>query len=551
MADPEAPSSLAGNLLASVASIAVLAVLFTALEGGLRAAGVGAPDASSSRLQYQQLYLPILAPGARPDGTAVWATEDPRLPFQTILAEKPANGLRVVVFGGSATAGLGFSPNATFARHLERMLADAYPDRSVEVLNLGIVALASRQVKLLVSEVTEHYDPDVLVVYSGNNEFLEIHAEKYAAANQSWLGRAGGLVQGTHLLRALRQLIRGRPRPPSLADHDFSRDALRVTQDRIIQDVAVSDDEIQAVVDHYEANLEELARSAAAGETPLLMLAVASNWRWRGRADLPAGWRDEFGAPGEDAAPALLVSIVERLEAAPRDERAELLFRRAVVEEELGDFEAARESYRAAMNADPHLRRALDAMNERVQGVAARNGAGFLDAVAVLGADAPHGIVGFEHFYDYVHFTPRGAVRMAEAVFASLRSLGVLPPPGDFSAAAYRDRELAALEDLSVDPLELASWMGVGDQPGRQIADRDLWKYDLLVAGFDERLAEDGDDLRALVQRGNAAYFRVDGADAAERDYRAALALAPDDPIIRANLARLRAERPLGAVRGR
>ena len=45
---------------------------------------------------------------------------------------------------------------------------------------LGIVALSSRQVKLLVEDVCARVAPDVVVVYSGNNEFLELHAEKYA-----------------------------------------------------------------------------------------------------------------------------------------------------------------------------------------------------------------------------------------------------------------------------------------------------------------------------------------------------------------------------------
>jgi hypothetical protein len=48
--------------------------------------------------------------------------------------------------------------------------------------------------------------------------------------------------------------------------------------------------------------------------------------------------------------------------------------------------------------------------------------------------------------------------------------------------------------------------------------------------------------LRALVYRGNARYFRIDGAEAAERDYRAALAADEHNPVIRANLSRLLAE---------
>ena len=119
-------SPVLANVLMLLGSVLMSVLLILALEGVLRLVGLGAPDAAhASRLKYQQIYLPILEPGERADGTPVVKTADSRLPYQSILAKKPANGLRVFTFGGSATAGLGFSPNVTFARHLERMLEQA------------------------------------------------------------------------------------------------------------------------------------------------------------------------------------------------------------------------------------------------------------------------------------------------------------------------------------------------------------------------------------------------------------------------------------------
>ncbi|MGI9432374.1 MAG: SGNH/GDSL hydrolase family protein, partial [Myxococcota bacterium] len=449
MSNPKASSELAGNLLTALVSFGILALLFGLLEGALRVGGIGARDASASRLAYQQLPLPLLRQAERPDGTPVWVTADPRLPFQTILAAKPANGLRIVTLGGSATAGLGFSPNVTFARHLERMLEEALPERRVEVLNLGIVALSSRQVKRVVAEVCEGYAPDLVVVYSGNNEFLELHAEKYAAANRGVLASLADAVERYHVFRAIRLALYGPPTSPSLADRDVSHEDLRLTQARIIEDVELTAEEVGQVVDGYEANLENIVEVASAAGTRLVLVSVASNWKWRGRSDLPADWMGEFVPLGDaKAAPdlaRLLEVLDERVAAAPADERSALLFRRAVVEEALGDFEAARVSYAAAMNEDPHLRRALDAMNERVEAVARRRKVTFLDAVATLADDAEHGIVGFGHFYDYVHFTPRGAVVLAEALFRTLVSMGVVPAERLDVADAYRERRLRAL----------------------------------------------------------------------------------------------------------
>ena len=72
-----------------------------------------------------------------------------------------------------------------------------------------------------------------------------------------------------------------------------------------------------------------------------------------------------------------------------------------------------------------------------------------------------------------------------------------------------------------------------------QLAERDPWKYDRLLRELDRRIAEDPRDLAALVYRGNASYFQIDRGDQAERDYREALSIAPEDRLIRANLERL------------
>jgi lysophospholipase L1-like esterase len=546
MPGPPTRSPLAANALLVTVSVAVSLCLLAAVEGGLRLAGVGAPDATrTSRLRYQQIWFPTLAPAVRADGTPVLRPVDPRLGHQSILREKPPGGLRVVTFGGSATAGLGFGPNGTFSRELERLLRAAYPERPIEVLNLGIVALASKQVKLLVAEAARELAPDLLVVYCGNNEFLEVHAEKYAEASATPLSRAVGWVTDLHLYRTVHGLLRPPRRDASMPERGMASEELRLSQDEIIRHVSMTEAEIGEVVDRYEHNLEEMADAAAAARVPILLGTVASNWEWRGRSDLPADWLEARLGEAGPATPERLRRARQRLSellaTSPRDELHALLYERAVAETALGEIDAARADYRAAMNADPHLRRALDAANERVRRVAARRGTGLVDVVELLARRAPDGIVGFDEFYDYVHLTPRGNVLVASGIYEAMRAMDVVPPAPGFDLAAFVSERLARVEGLRADPFAVEEWIGFGFDPAG-IHDRDLWKYDRLLAVLDARLAADPRDLAALVYRGNASYFRRDGGPAAARDWRAAQALAPDDPAIRANLARLAAE---------
>ena len=207
---------LAGNLLVVLTSLAFTFLFLALVEGILRLSGLGDPGTSqSSRLAYQQIHLPALAPDQRPDGTRVLRTNDPRLPYQEILREKPEKAIRIMTFGGSATAGLGYSPNVTFSRQLARMLEASHPEQTIEVGNLGIVSLASRQVASLVEEAAREYDPDALIVYSGNNEFLEVHAEKFAAAQASPLSKIRDELFDTNLFRIVRRAVRAPPQPPS------------------------------------------------------------------------------------------------------------------------------------------------------------------------------------------------------------------------------------------------------------------------------------------------------------------------------------------------
>lgn len=539
---PGASSARAANLLLAAASLAFSLALILLLEGALRLLRIG--PAEPSRLPFQQLVLPVLEPAQRADGTPIWRPRDRRLPYQSLPREADDSQLRVFALGASAVAGLGFGPNVAFPRALERTLTRALPGRTPHVVNLGIVGLSSRQVAQLAADVCERYEPDLLVVYSGHNEFLELHAEKYAEAEATPASRALDLVLRSRLYAVTQGLLGREPGDPSLADRELSREDFELAQDRILQRVELSPGEIAEVVDRYEANLDEIARTARAHDVPLALMTVASNWRWLGREDLPEGWVEallgDAGPPSGERLARAEALLSQRLAEAAPPERWQWRFRLAVVAERRGDLEAARRRYREALDEDPHLRRALSVMNARVASVAERRDAVLVDTVARLAAREEDGVPGFGTFFDHVHFTPRGAELAAAALFEGLLDAGALPAPAGGGAGAYLEERLAALAHLERDSLSVGEWMGLGFDPG-QVADRDLWKYDRMVKGLDAHVDDPADRFRALVYRGNAAFFRLGGARDAERDYRAALAVEPH-PAVRANLLRLAAE---------
>jgi lysophospholipase L1-like esterase len=534
----------------AVASAAIALSILAAIEATLRWRGIGEPHPSrASRLKYQHVFQPTFTPSQLADGTDVLVPSDARLPFQWIRSDKPERALRVAAFGGSAMAGLGHSPNASFSRYLEQMLRKADPSRTIEVLNLGIVALSSAQVRLLVEDVSARYQPDVVLVYSGNNEFLEVHAEKYFAKHASWLDRTAGELRRSNLYRVFERMLRRSARDPSIArTSELTAENLRLTQREIVRGVELTPQELAAVIERYAENIDMIAAAAQAAGAYTVLMTVASNWEWRGREDLPADWLEEFAQdadPNPDAEPVAACKRARMLldrqldDALPR-ERSELLFRRAVCARRLGDFTSARSDYRSAMNEDPHLRRALDAANARVREVAAVRGTALIDTIEVLAVRSEHGIIGFDVFYDYVHFTPPGAMWVAAAIFDELTRGGVVEP-NTFDANDWVQEAIERLERRKLDALGVEDWIGFNfDRVA--LTDRDLWKYQRGLDDLDRRIEQSPGDARMRIYRGNAHSFQLDGAGEAAAMYRSALELWPEALEARANLDRLARE---------
>jgi tetratricopeptide (TPR) repeat protein len=530
-----------------IASLCVTAVLLMGLEGLLRLTGVGSLHPSqASRLRYQQVYLPMFEAGRRPDGSDAWVTVDGRIPAQSVLRDKPADVFRVFAAGGSATAGLGYSPNVTFSRHLERMLRLALPDREIEVINLGVVALSSGQVRWIVDDVCRHQDPDLVVVYSGNNEFLEIHASKYAALLNPGGPSLAGRLAGTNLFRFISGLTREAPRGRDVSMADMATADSRVPETEIVAAIEISAAEQAGIVDAYEVNLEAMVASAQATDTPLLLMTVASNWEWRGKDDLPGSWLAELLELEPTGETPDFEQAMQRLEqglanAAPED-RHDWLFKRATLLASEERWDEAVAAYRASMNSDPRQRRATDELADRVRVVAARHGVALIDTIERLGKLAGHGLVGFDEFYDYVHFTPRGCVLVAAEILRVLQRDGVLPARLPFDLDEHIATETSWYAEVQHDPLDVDRWLGVGGDVSR-LWDRDLWKHQSVLRELDERVSLDRTDVEALIWHGNAMFFSVGGQAAARRDYETALELEPDNAAARANLERLSGSR--------
>ena len=168
------------------------------LEGSLRLAGYGG---------YGSTFVKA---GKLPDGSSLFFTDHAgpasyffanrsragSLDRDALLMPKPQGTFRVFLVGGSAAKGNPYARPLTGASFLREMLSDLWPEREIEVINLGTTAVASYPALGMMTEALE-YDPDLIVAYTGNNEFYGA----YGVASMHTAGRSPAMIR---LIRSTR-----------------------------------------------------------------------------------------------------------------------------------------------------------------------------------------------------------------------------------------------------------------------------------------------------------------------------------------------------------
>jgi tetratricopeptide (TPR) repeat protein len=307
--------------------------------------------------------------------------------------------------------------------------------------------------------------------------------------------------------------------------------------------VEVSPEERQRVVERYLQNMRAMVEATrAAGAVPVLM-TVTTNLEWGGKEDPSGLWLTHAAggplpAEGDDRRRALEAALDRQSKAYETEqrplERWEALFARATLRRALGDLDGAAADFLLAKDTDPRARRCLSAMNDGVRALARELQVPLVDAEARIASEVAGGITGFTHLYDYVHFTPLGAERLAELIDEQLTSSELVPPLGDADFARRRLERLATAER---DALDVNEWIGWCDDRA-WLDDRDLWKYEGTRKRLDELVEAGTATPVELVWAGNGYALEHGGEGRARELYARARAADPAlHDVIDANVA--------------
>lgn len=301
---------------------------------------------------------------------------------------KSANTVRIVFVGESATKGFPQPRNLAASSFLEAMLQDAWPDRKVEIINLGTTAVASFPVREMMTESLA-FAPDLVVIQTGHNEFFGT----YGVASVGWAGAKPWRLQLTrfiHSLAIVQALGKFTSRRPSEDNRTLMEQMVGRAQ------VGMDDWRRTAAVNNLYQNVCEMIARGQARGVPVLICTMPTNER--GLA--PIGRDPEAAAPGASNA------------------RAHFATGTALFAQQ--HFAAAHTEFLRARDLDPMPWRATSAANDALRRAARDLNARLCDLEGVFQTNSPGGSIGWELMDDHVHPTLRGQALVAEAILESL-----------------------------------------------------------------------------------------------------------------------------------
>ena len=447
---------------------------------------------------------------------------------QCFPRRKAANTYRIFCLGGSTTYGRPYDDMTSFAGWLRALLPEVDRNRQWEVINAGGISYASYRVVNVMHELLE-YDPDLFVIYSGHNEFLEARTYGNLSETPGLVARLEHILGHTRTYTALRRLVKGTDRGNAPLDLRGKRSLLPSEVDTLLDSalgpqVYHRDDELRKhIVTHYEFNLRRMVRMGRRAGARVLLVTPASSlsncspFKSEHRADMTAAAREEWESSFTRARELFKSGDLKgAIHAANRsveiDPRyAGALYLRARIRLALGNDAKAREDFVAARQEDVCTLRAPNEILQVVRRVASEMKTPHVDFAAYVDRVSPHGIPGDNLFLDHVHPTIEGNRDLAVLLITCLRDAGIIASPADLDARLLttvtervmrrvdRTKQSAALRNLS----KVLSWAGKKEE----------------ADGLALRAVQlDPDDAETQYQAGNA-FMRCGKIDEAIRCY--------------------------------
>lgn len=326
----------------------------------------------------------------------------PTPPKDLFLKEKPENGYRIFVLGGSTTAGFPYGNNLMFSRILWRRLQDVFPEKRIEVVNTAMAAINSYTILDFTDEILE-YEPDLILIYMGHNEFYGA----LGVASLESIGQSRAIIkiylklQHLRLFRLLRSLISNVKTLFKKTHEDNQEDLTATLMERIVSEQVIpfKSELYEKGRKQFQDNLEEILETAYKANVPVMLSELVSN----------VGDQSPFHSVKKDSFPP-----------------ANQVYKQAKEMEKSGDYDKARQLYFRAKDLDALRFRATEDFNNIIHESASKYKTTVVPMKNIFKKHSPHGIIGNSLMLEHLHPNVDGHFLIADGFFKTLQNEGYI-----------------------------------------------------------------------------------------------------------------------------
>jgi lysophospholipase L1-like esterase len=258
--------------------------------------------------------------------------------------------------------------------------------RRFEIINVGGLAYGSHRLLRVAREIID-YEPDLVLIYIGHNEFEELEQRELAAPQRAAVQRE---VYRSAFMRLLRD---------TAANARIAWMRYRLSRAKLSPEVNYlatfgrdfSPEEIDRRMAEYKKNMGDMLALCQEHRVPVIMGVVATNL-----------WKPDLLDKYKDA----------------RDEIARLYT--------AGDYQGGMALARKMLRTTSR-HQASDAENEIIRDLAQEYGAALVDIEAAIAQAEPHGVTGETLFSDRCHVSEEGKTILVREYERATRRIAGLP----------------------------------------------------------------------------------------------------------------------------
>ena len=407
--------------------------------------------------------------------SAYWKTADNKKRWfneQTFFYHKPDSAFRIFTLGGSTTYGRPYRDKTSFTGWLRAYLQAADSSKVWEVVNSGGISYASYRLANLAEELTA-YHPDLLVIYTGHNEFLEERTYRKLRSLSPWFAQMAKWFGHLRTYSWFKQMYQ------SLS---FSKkENLQNKQGILTAEVStrlensvgpkdyVRNDSLTAqVIEHFSFSLDRILQIAKRRDIPVILITPLSNLKdcnpfksqleHSGNASLVEEWFQKAKIQEQQHQDSVAESLyLKILKKEPR--YAKVHYRLGKIYIRHREYTKAKYHLKQAKEQDVCPLRALDTLYSLVveKGIQNKKDNVYLINFQTIlenrsQQEQGHKILGKEYFLDHVHPTIKTHQILGHELFLKLQDLGIVVLGPHWNSQQRQQVEESVWE--SVDSLE-------------------------------------------------------------------------------------------------